>query len=65
MNIENARQSGRHGKSWEQIEREQYAGPLTLREFARDANWPVIVTLLALAGFWCWVGYNIAQWWPA
>ena len=36
-----------------------YAGPLTLREFLRDANWTLIVVLLGCVGFWVWVGY----WW--
>ena len=60
----NFRHAHRHGKAWEQIEQDNYAGPLTLKEFAREANWPVIVTIIALAGFWCWIGYNVAQWLP-
>ena len=36
-----------------------YAGPLTLREFLRDATWTLIVVLLGCVGFWVWVGY----WW--
>jgi hypothetical protein len=41
-----------------------YAGPLTLRDFLRQANWLVIAVLVAVAGFWGWVGYRVAQWWP-
>ncbi len=40
------------------------AGPVTLRDFMRDANWSAIAVLMALAGFWCWVGYHVALWWP-
>jgi hypothetical protein len=41
-----------------------YTGPLTFRDFMRDTNWLVLALIVALAGFWLWVGYRIAQWWP-
>ncbi len=54
MNIENARQSHRHGEAWEQVQEPKL----------KDVNWWIVGSLLALAGFWCWVGYNVAQWLP-
>lgn len=41
-----------------------YPGPLTFRDFLRDASWVVLALIVGLAAFWFWVGYRIAQWWP-
>lgn len=41
-----------------------HTGPITLRELLRSVDWLVASLILGVAGFWGWVGYAIAQWWP-
>lgn len=38
--------------------------PVSLRDLFRSVDWLVVSLIVGVAGFWCWVGYSIAQWWP-
>lgn len=45
-------------------ERQDSAGPVTLREFVRDLNVWLIVAIVGCVSFWAWVGYCVARWLP-